>query len=79
VVVLFSDGWERGDATLLAEQTARLQRLAHKVVWVNPHKGAVGYQPVQAGMAAALPHVDEFVAGHSVAAFAEVLEVVARA
>jgi hypothetical protein len=79
VVVLFSDGWERGDASLLAEQAARLQRLAHKVVWVNPHKGAAGYQPVQAGMAAALPHVDEFVAGHSMAAFAEVLEVVARA
>ena len=79
VVVVFSDGWERGDASLLAEQTARLQRLAHKVVWVNPHKGAAGYQPVQAGMAAALPHVDEFVAGHSMAAFAEVLEVVARA
>jgi len=79
VVVVFSDGWERGDAMLLAEQTARLQRLAHKVVWVNPHKGAAGYQPVQAGMAAALPHVDEFVAGHSMAAFAEVLEVVARA
>ena len=79
VVVVFSDGWERGDAALLAEQTARLQRLAHTVVWVNPHKGAAGYQPVQAGMAAALPHVDVFVAGHSVAAFAEVLEVVARA
>jgi uncharacterized protein len=79
VVVLFSDGWERGDASLLGEQTARLQRLAHKVVWVNPHKGAAGYQPVQAGMAAALPHVDELVAGHSLAAFAEVLEVVARA
>jgi uncharacterized protein with von Willebrand factor type A (vWA) domain len=79
VVVIFSDGWERGDAALLAEQTARLQRLAHTVVWVNPHKGAAGYQPVQAGMAAALPHVDEFVAGHSMAAFAEVLEVVARA
>ena len=79
VVVVFSDGWERGDAALLAEQTARLHRLAHTVVWVNPHKGAAGYEPVQAGMAAALPHVDEFVAGHSMAAFAEVLEVVARA
>ena len=79
VVVVFSDGWERGDAALLGEQTARLQRLAHRVVWVNPHKGTAGYQPVQAGMAAALPHVDDFVAGHSVAAFTEVLEVVARA
>ena len=79
VVVVFSDGWERGDAVLLGEQMARLQRLAHKVVWVNPHKGAKGYQPVQLGMAAALPHVDEFVAGHSVAAFEEVLRVIGDA
>ncbi len=58
---------------------ARLHRLAHKVVWANPHKGAAGYQPVQGGMAAALPHVDAFVAGHSVAAFTAMLEEVARA
>jgi hypothetical protein len=79
VVVVFSDGWERGDARLLGEQMARLHRLAHRVVWVNPHKGAAGYQPVQLGMAAALPHVDEFVAGHSLAAFQKVLEVIADA
>ncbi len=79
VVVLFSDGWERGDTALLAEQMARLHRLAHRVVWVNPHKGREGYQPVQQGMVAALPHVDEFVAGHSVAAFEKVLEVIADA
>jgi uncharacterized protein len=76
VVVVFSDGWERGDAVLLGEQTARLRRLAHRVVWVNPHKGSAGYQPVQQGMAAALPHVDHFVAGHSLAAFRKVLEVI---
>jgi uncharacterized protein with von Willebrand factor type A (vWA) domain len=76
---VFSDGWERGDAQLLGEQMARLHRLAHRVVWVNPHKGAVGYQPVQLGMAAALPHVDDFVAGHSLAAFEKVLEVIAGA
>jgi uncharacterized protein len=79
VVVVFSDGWERGDAQLLGEQMARLRRIAHRVVWVNPHRGKVGYEPVQGGMMAALPHVDDFVAGHSLAAFAEVLEVVARA
>ena len=79
VVVVFSDGWERGDASLLGEQMRRLHLLAHRVVWVNPHKGAVGYQPVQAGMAAALPYVDDFVAGHSLAAFERVLEVVADA
>lgn len=79
VVVVFSDGWERGDAALLGEQMRRLQRLAHRVVWVNPHVGKDGYQPVQQGIVAALPYVDELVAGHSLATFADLVEVVARA
>ncbi|MPZ96050.1 MAG: VWA domain-containing protein [Propionibacteriales bacterium] len=79
VVVVCSDGWERGDATLLGEQMQRLSRLTHRVVWMNPHRGKVGYQPVQAGIAAALPYVDDLVAGHSLAAFAELLEMVADA
>lgn len=79
VVVLVSDGWERGDTTLLSEQMARLARLAHRVVWVNPHRGKVGYEPVQQGMVAALPHVDDFLAGHSLATFAELMEVVGDA
>jgi hypothetical protein len=49
------------------------------VVWVNPHRGKEGYEPVQRGIQAALPHCDEFIAGHSLQAFAEVLEVVGRA
>jgi hypothetical protein len=68
VVVVLSDGWERGDASLLGEQVARLRRLAHRVVWSNPRKAAPGYAPLAAGMAAALPHVDDFVEGHSLAA-----------
>ena len=79
VVVVFSDGWERGDAVELGAQMRRLHGLAHHVVWVNPHRGKPGYEPVQQGIAAALPHCDDFVAGHSLAAFAEVLEVVGRA
>ena len=79
VVVVFSDGWERGDASELGEQMQRMQRLAHRVVWVNPHRGKEGYEPVQRGIQAALPHCDDFVAGHSLRAFAEVLEVVGRA
>jgi uncharacterized protein with von Willebrand factor type A (vWA) domain len=79
VVVVFSDGWERGDARLLGEQMARLHRIAHRVIWVNPHRGKEGYQPIQVGMLAVLPHVDDFVAGHSLAAFAQVLAVLARA
>jgi uncharacterized protein with von Willebrand factor type A (vWA) domain len=79
VVVIFSDGWERGDTGLLSEQMRRLHALAHRVVWVNPHVGKAGYQPVQQGIVAALAHVDYFVAGHSLATFAELIEVVADA
>jgi uncharacterized protein len=79
VVVVFSDGWERGDPALLAEQLRRLRGIAHRVVWVNPHRGKVGYEPVQQGMMAVLPFVDEFVAGHSLATYGELIEVIARA
>jgi uncharacterized protein with von Willebrand factor type A (vWA) domain len=78
-VVLFSDGWERGDASLLGEQLARLRRLAHRVLWVNPHAGREGYAPVQSGIAAALPHVDRLLAGHSLATLEELLTEVRRA
>jgi uncharacterized protein with von Willebrand factor type A (vWA) domain len=57
----------------------RLRRVAHRVVWVNPHRGKAGYEAVQQGVVAVLPHVDEFVAGHSLAAYAEVAEVISRA
>jgi uncharacterized protein with von Willebrand factor type A (vWA) domain len=76
VVVIASDGWERGDSALLAEQMARLSRLAFKIVWANPHKGKHGYAPVTAGMAAALPYVDAFVAGHTVAALEQLAAVI---
>jgi uncharacterized protein len=76
VVVMLSDGWERGDVTLLEEQMARLARLAHRVVWANPRKGQTGYQPLAAGMAAALPYCDAFVAGHSLGALEQLAAVV---
>ena len=76
---MFSDGWERGDPAQLAEQMRRLKRVAHRVVWVNPHRGKLGYEPVQQGVMAVLPHVDDFLAGHSLATYAELVEVVARA
>jgi len=79
VVVVFSDGWERGDAELLGAQMARLKRVAHRVVWVNPHRGKAGYEPLQGGVVAALPHCDDFLAGHSLATFADLTEVIARA
>lgn len=79
VVVIASDGWERGDAQLLGEQMARLARLAHRVVWVNPHKGKSGFAPLTGGMMAAQPHIDDLVAGHSFDALASVAEVIAHA
>jgi hypothetical protein len=79
VVVVFSDGWERGDAELLGEQMARLKRIAHRVIWVNPHRGKEGYEPLQGGVVAALPHCDDFLAGHSLATFSDLTEVIARA
>ncbi len=78
VVVIVSDGWERGDVSLLAEQMARLARVARRVVWVNPLKASPGYAPLAAGMAAALPFVDDFVEGHSLASLEALAEVVAR-
>ncbi len=65
VVVLCSDGLERGEPELLAVQMARLGRLAHRLVWVNPLKGSPRYQPLARGMSAALPHVDRFLPGHN--------------
>lgn len=77
VVVILSDGWDRGDAGELATQMARLHRVAHKVVWVNPLKVTPGYAPLARGMAAALPFVDEFLEGHSLASLEVLSEVVA--
>ena len=77
VVVILSDGWDRGEPELLAEQMARLHRVAHKVVWVNPLKSSPDYAPLARGMAAALPHVDEFVEGHSLASLEQLARIVA--
>jgi uncharacterized protein with von Willebrand factor type A (vWA) domain len=65
VVVILSDGWAQDDPADIGHQMARLARLAHRIVWVNPRKAARGYQPLTGGMAAALPYCDAFVSGHS--------------
>jgi uncharacterized protein with von Willebrand factor type A (vWA) domain len=79
VVVIVSDGWETGDPAVLGEQMARLSRLAHRVVWVNPRTADARYQPLAGGMAAALPYCDAMVSGHSAEALARVVAEIARA
>ncbi len=78
IVVIVSDGWDRGDSSVLAAQMARLAYVAHRVIWVNPLKASPGYEPLARGMAAALPYIDEFLSGNSVEALEELATVVAR-
>lgn len=77
-VVILSDGWDRGDPTILGEQVRRLHRVAHKLIWVNPLKASPGFAPVARGMAAALPHVDELVEGHSLRSLESLAELIRR-
>jgi uncharacterized protein with von Willebrand factor type A (vWA) domain len=76
VVVILSDGWDRGDPEALATEMERLSRVAFRIVWVNPLKASPGYAPLARGMAAALPFVDEFVEGHSLASLEALAEVI---
>jgi uncharacterized protein with von Willebrand factor type A (vWA) domain len=76
VVVILSDGWERGDPALVAREMERLARLAHRIVWVNPRVAAQSFAPLAGGMAAALPHCDRLLSGHSLAALSEVAEAI---
>ena len=65
IVVILSDGWDRGDPQILSEQMERLHRVSFRQIWVNPLKHTPGYAPLAKGMAAALPHTDQFIEGHS--------------
>src|SRR4029453_6498082 len=77
VVVVCSDGWERGDPALLADAMARLRRLAHRIVWGHPHRGPPGFAPTAGGLAAVLPYLHSLVAGHSLDALADLVREVA--
>jgi uncharacterized protein with von Willebrand factor type A (vWA) domain len=68
VVVIASDGWERGDLDLLDRELATIGRQAHEVIWVNPLKGHEGFEPLAGGMRIALDHVDRFLEGHNLLA-----------
>ena len=79
IVVILSDGWDRGDVAVRAEQMQRLTRLTHSVIGVNPFKSVPGYKPLAAGMAAALPHVDVFLSGHNFESLEELADAIAAA
>lgn len=76
VIVILSDGWERGDPTLVGREMERLRRLAYRIVWVNPRAAADGFAPRAGGMAAALPYCDALVSGHSLQALGEVVDAI---
>jgi uncharacterized protein len=67
VVLLVSDGWDRGDPGLLARELARIRRSCRRLIWLNPLIGSAEYEPLTRGMQAALPHVDDFLPAHNLA------------
>ena len=71
VVVLISDGWDRGDPALLDAEMARLQRSCHRLIWLNPLLGSARYEPLTRGMQAALPHIDDFLPVHNLASLTD--------
>ena len=79
VVVILSDGWERGDPALVGREMERLARLAHRIVWVNPRVSATRSPSQAGGMVAALPHCDALVSGHSFEALGEVVAAIGGA
>jgi len=79
IVVVLSDGWDRGDPETMSTSMERLHRLAHKLIWVNPLKAGPGYEPTAQGMAAALPHIDEFLEGHCLRSVTALAEAIAAA
>lgn len=76
IVVILSDGWDRGEPERMATEMERLHRAAHKVVWVNPLKASPGYEPIARGMAAAMPFIDTFLEGHCLDSLTELSDAI---
>src|SRR2546421_7248323 len=79
VVVILSDGWDRGDPELLGAEMARLRRSAHRLVWLNPLAAHRDFEPLTRGMRAAVPHTDELLAGNSIASLEQLAAVLEEA
>jgi uncharacterized protein with von Willebrand factor type A (vWA) domain len=78
IVVVLSDGWDRGEPGLLADEMARLRRTSHRVLWLDPHRAGAGYEPLTRGMREALPHVDRLLPGHSLGALSQLADALAQ-
>jgi hypothetical protein len=77
IVIVVSDGWDRGDPALVATETARLRRNCHRLIWLNPLAGTPGYQPLAAGMRAAYPYIDDFLPAGTVASLERLGQILA--
>jgi uncharacterized protein len=77
IVIVVSDGWDRGDPALVEAETARLRRNCHRLIWLNPLAGTPGYQPLAAGMRAAYPYIDDFLAAGTIASLERLGEILA--
>lgn len=77
-VIIASDGWDTDPSSVLAKRMARLQRMSHRVLWINPRVASTDYAPVVEGMAAALPYVDDFLSGHSLRAMRDVISALSQ-
>ena len=78
VVLLISDGWDRGEPQLLSREMARLRRSCHRLIWLNPLLGRPGYQPITQGMQVALPHVDDFLPVHNLVSLEQLAAALGR-
>jgi uncharacterized protein with von Willebrand factor type A (vWA) domain len=74
IVIIISDGWDRGDVRLLAKEMRRLQRGAFRLIWLNPLLGSAGYRPQTIGMRAALPYVDDFLPANNLKSLVQLAE-----
>jgi uncharacterized protein with von Willebrand factor type A (vWA) domain len=74
VVIVISDGWDHGSPALIADETARLARGCHRLVWLNPLLGSENYEPLTRGMRAALPFIDNFLPAHNLVSLEQLAE-----
>ncbi len=78
IVLIISDGWDRGNVDLLSREMDRLHRSCHRLIWLNPLLGAPGYQPLVRGIQAALPHIDDFLPVHNLVSLEQLAQVLAN-